>query len=562
MSDRAEVVLFNGKILTVNDEFAIASALAVSGARIVAIGSDADVRRMAGPDTALLDLKGATVIPGLIDSHHHFMNRAARAHFGVRLDFYSSVKVLLQGVADKARSVGPGKLVLSNAGNAVELLDELRAPTLAELDAAAPDNPIVLTLEDGLRVNSRMLERAGITPATPVPEGGQIGRDAAGRLTGLIAGTATPLVLEKASDAGGSPRVYSSAQLREAFLWGQREANAMGLTGIRQPHSELQEMRVLQSVWATNELTLRMAVDIGFEPHRQSPEELERELSHWGVTQPFGDEWLRLNGVGELGIDQSTDGMLLSWPYRTLPPAARGNAGYQGIKRVDQQRLNEIIMAVQRAGWRPLVHAGGDVAVDMLLSAYEAADRVEPIRGKRWIVDHAHFGQPRHIEPIKRLGLAVCMQYHGYMYYPIFANYHGEEPVSHLFPARQWLDAGIVVAAGSDYSKMPPNPFEGLYHFITRDTKKWGVIGPEHAVTREQALRMYTANCAFVSFEERQKGTLEVGKLADFVVLDDDYLTVPAARIKSLRPVATFVGGRLVHERKRFDSGLPAALRR
>ena len=488
----ADFILFNGKVLTVDRNFTKVEALAVRGDRIIATGSNAEVRALAGSGTALVDLEGRTVIPGLVDAHHHFLNRAARAYFGVRLDFYSNVRDLVSSVGEKARAIGPGKLILSTAGNAIELLDELRAPTIEELDAVAPDNPVILTMEDGLRINSRMIERAGLTPATPVPNGGTIGRDPeTGRLNGIIAGTAVPLVLDRASDEGGSPRVYTPAQMREAFLWGQRQANAVGLTGIRHPHTEIYEMRVLQDLWKTGELTMRIAMDVGFEPHHQTPAELGQKLSAWGVTQPFGDEWLRFHGVGELGIDQSTDGMLLTWKYKTLPPAAGGNPDYHGIMRIDQQTLNAIIAEVHRSGWRPVVHAGGDLAIDMLLTAYEEADKISPIAGLRWIVDHAHFGQPRHIERIKKLKLLVSMQYHGYMYYPIFVNYHGTEGVEELFPAREWLDAGITVIAGSDYSKMPPNPWEGIYFFTTRDTKKWGVIGARQAVTREQALRMY-----------------------------------------------------------------------
>ena len=360
LSRPADLILFNGKILTVDPNFSIVEALAIKADRIVASGTNSQVYDLAAAGTVLIDLEGRTVIPGLVDGHHHFMNRAARAYFGVRLDFYSNVRDLVNSVGEKARTLGPGKLVMSTAGNAIELLDELRAPTIEELDAVAPYNPVILTMEDGLRVNTRMLERAGLTPDTAVPAGGSIGRDPnTGMLNGIVAGTAVPLVLDKASDLGGSPRVYTPEQMREAFLWGQREANAIGLTGIRHPHTEIYEMRVLQGLWATGELTLRIAMDVGFEPHHQSPEELGRKLSAWGLTQPFGDEWLRFHGVGELGIDQSTDGMLLSWKYHSLPPAAGGNPEYRGIMRIDQDtperdhwRSAEGRMATRHPRWR------------------------------------------------------------------------------------------------------------------------------------------------------------------------------------------------------------------
>jgi len=559
----ADLIVIGAKVITGDSAFSIVSALAIAGDRIIAAGSDAYCLSFRDQSSTVIDVQGACIIPGLIDSHHHFTNRAARAYYGVRIDFYTSVHEVLAGIREKVAATEPGRLILSNAGNAVELFDELRAPTLEELDAAAPDNPVILTLEDGLRVNSAMIAKAGLRRDTPVPAGGSIGRDpATGALTGLVAGTATALVWDHASDEGEMSRIYTEEQMRTAFLWGQRQANAVGLTGVRHPHTERPEMRVLQSLWEEGALTLRIAMDIGFEPHRQEPAEMGRALRSFGVTQPFGDEWLRLHGVGELGIDQSTDGMLLSWPYASLPPAARGDPAYQGIQRVSQETLNSIIDEVASAGWRPVIHAGGDVAIDMVLNAFEAYDARDPVKGRRWVVDHCHFGQNRHIPRLQRMGCAVSMQYHGYMYYPIFAQYHGAEQVAHLFPARQWLDAGIIVAAGSDYSKMPPNPFEGIYFFTTRDTKKWGVIGPEHKVTRAEALRMYTWNSAYLSFEENLKGSLEPGKLADFLILSDDYLTVSDHGLRDLYPLATFVGGKMVYSHRSADFDVPDDLKR
>lgn len=561
--DSADLILHNGRILTANESFDIVQALAIANDLIIASGSNEDCLAFRRPNTTVIDLQGRCVIPGLVDSHHHFTNRAARAHNGVRIDYYTSVSEVIAGVAEKAREALPGQLILSNAGNAIELFDELRAPTLAELDEAAPNNPVILTLEDGLHVNTCMLDLAGFNAQTPVPAGGAIERDpTSGTLTGVVAGTATALIWEAASRGGAGARIYSSNQMREAFLWGQRQANAVGLTGVRHPHTEPQEMRVLQSLWEDEALTLRVAMDVGFEPHTQPPEDIARALSHFAVTQPFGDEWLRFHGVGELGVDQSTDGMLVSWPYKVLPPAARGNPSYNGIQRVDQATYNQVIAAVANSGWRPVIHAGGDVAIDMVLDAFEAIDAVEPVYGKRWVVDHCHYGMARHIPRIAKLGACVSMQYHGYMYYPIFASYHGAEEASHLFPARQFIDAGIVVAAGSDYSKMPPNPWEGIYFFTTRDTKKWGVIGPEHRVTRAEALRMYTANCAYMSFEEHIKGTLEPGKLADLLILSGSYLDCSDKELLSLRPLNTFVGGKMVYKDPRSPFDCPDSLRR
>ena len=344
------------------------------------------------------------------------------------------------------------------------------------------------------------------------------------------------------------------------MLWAQRLANSAGITSIRNPSLQPYEMVAYQRLWQNQELTLRIAMDVNVDHVNLSVEELEKELSAWGIRPPFGDEWLRVNGVSELWVDQSTDGMLNSWSYSTLPLVGEGQVNYRGIQRLSCEKLNQICITLNKLGWRPLVHAGGDVAVDILLDAFAAADQVSSLQGKRWVLDHAHYGQSRHIERVKELDLVVAMQYHPYMYYPVFALYHSAKKAAHLFPAKDWLEEGIMVAGGSDYSKIPPSPFEGIYFFVTRQTKKWGVIGPEHAVTRAQALQMYTLNSAYLTFEESIKGSIEPGKLADLVILSGDYLTVPDEEILELKPLATLVGGKVVYQDQDYEVSFPPNL--
>jgi predicted amidohydrolase YtcJ len=547
-SDKADLVLRNGRVLTLDARFGIAEAVALQGDRVMATGSDVDLRALTGPRTQVVDLGGRSVTPGFNDSHHHFLNRAARAYYGIRLDQYRSVTEILDAVAAKAKQLGPGELILSNAGCAAELLAEGRTPTLAELDAAAPYNPVCLTFEDGRHVNSPLMALCNIDASTPEPPKGIIGRDENGALTGHFSGTAQRLLLAEGSSATGDIGVYSTEQLYTALKWAQAEANTAGLTSIRNPALQPKEMAAYQRLWQERGMSLRIAMDVNVDHVNLPLEELERELGSWGVRQPFGDEWLRLSGVGELWIDQSSDGMLNTWPYETVPLAGEGQPGYQGIQRLPAEKLNAIMVMLNRLGWRPLVHAGGDLAVDLLLDAFEAADRERPIAGKRWVVDHAHYGKPRHVERIKRMGLVVAMQYHPYMYYPVFASYHGVDQAQHLFPARDWLDEGIVVAGGSDYSKIPASPFEGIYFWTTRQTRQWGPIGMEHAVTREQALRMYTVNSAYMTYEDDIKGSLEPGKLADLAILEGDYLEASDTQLRDMQVAATLVGGRIVHQ--------------
>lgn len=557
----ADLVFYNGKILTVDANFSIQQAVAIQDDKILAVGSNEAINRLAGENTIQVNLNGKTVIPGLNDSHHHFMNRAARAYTGIRLDQFTSVTQILDALVAKAKELGTGEIIISNAGCAAELLDEGRTPTLEELDRVCPNNPVVLTFEDGRHTNTKMMELCGITKERPNPPKGIIGRDPqTGELTGVFAGTAQRLLLSQGSTATGDIGVFTENQLYTAVLWAQRLANSAGITSIRNPSLQPYEMVAYQRLWQNQELTLRIAMDVNVDHVNLSVEELEKELSTWGIRPPFGDEWLRVNGVSELWVDQSTDGMLNSWSYSTLPLAGEGQTNYRGIQRLSCEKLNQICITLNKLGWRPLVHAGGDVAVDILLDAFAAADQVSSLKGKRWVLDHAHYGQSRHIERVKELDLVVAMQYHPYMYYPVFALYHSAKKAAHLFPAKDWLEEGIMVAGGSDYSKIPPSPFEGIYFFVTRQTKKWGVIGPEHAVTRPQALQMYTLNSAHLTFEESIKGSIEPGKLADLVILSGDYLTIPDEEILELKPLATLVGGKVVYQDQNYAVKFPPNL--
>ncbi|MGA5195279.1 amidohydrolase [Streptomyces exfoliatus] len=554
-----DLVLYGGRILTMTPSAPYAQALAVHGDRVVAVGRDDTVLGLAGPSTVRVPLRGRTVVPGLNDSHHHLLNRAARAFHGIRLDQLTSVPRVLDAVREKAHRLGPGRVIFSNAGNAAELLDEGRTPSLAELDAAAPDNPVVLTFEDGLHVNTAMMNLSGVGSRTPTPAGGVIGRSG-DALTGIFCGTARRLVRGGGSSAVGDHGTFSPWESAEALLWAQRELNSVGVTSVRNPALSAADVAVYRALAREGELTVRVSMDLDVDHVEDSIPDILGQLAAVRNGAPHDDPWLRLNGVGELWIDRSTDGMLLSHPYRALPLVADGEPGYHGVQCVSTGQLTELVVALNRAGWRPLVHAGGDLAIDVLLDAFEKADSDLPIDGRRWVLDHAHYGMPRHIERVRRLGLVVAMQYHPYLYYPLFAALHGADRAAHVFPAGGWLDAGIVVAGGSDYSKVPANLFEGVAFWTTRATMKWGTTALEHRVTREQALRMLTRNAAHLTFEEHLKGTLAPGRLADLAVLSGDYLEAPDEELASLTSLMTVAGGRVVHRDPGFDADVPERL--
>jgi predicted amidohydrolase YtcJ len=256
---------------------------------------------------------------------------------------------------------------------------------------------------------------------------------------------------------------------------------------------------------------------------------------------------VRLDGIGEFGIDGGFEAGLMSEHYVNAPGTEKPEE-YFGLQRIPTEKFEQVLSAMSRLGWRGCSHIVGDRGLDIALDAYERANSVKPIAPKRWVVEHAHFTRPDQFQRIKDLNLVISTQFHPYMAAQNMTYFWGEERAANSMRMRDWLDAGLLVGGGSDWSLMPPNPFWILYFWLTRDSRLGGEIGTHQRITREEALRVMTINNAYITFEENLKGSLEAGKLADLVVLSDDYLTVPAASIKDITPVLTMLGGKVVFQ--------------
>jgi predicted amidohydrolase YtcJ len=275
-------------------------------------------------------------------------------------------------------------------------------------------------------------------------------------------------------------------------------------------------------------------------------DQLVEQLETWGVSTGFGDSMLRLDGIGEFGIDGGFEAGLMSEPYAHAP----GNEDpeeYFGLQRIPGEKFEHVLEAMSRLGWRACIHIVGDRGLDVALDAYEKASRVKPIAPKRWVIEHAHYTRPDQFQRINDLGLVISTQFHPYMAAQNMVYYWGEERAAKTMRMRDWLDAGLTVGGGSDWTLLPADPFWIIYFWVTRDTRLGGTIGPDQRISREEALRVMTINNAYITFEENIKGSLEPGKLADLVVLSDDILTVPDSQIRDIAAQLTMVGGRIVH---------------
>lgn len=541
----AQLILHNGKIITVDKEFSIRQAVAVAEGKILAVGDDPAILALSGPGTSVIDLDGKTVIPGLEDDHFHMLKVATDAYLGVNITLTSSVSEMLDGIRAKVKISAPGATVYTMSGWLPEQLKEKRPPSRAELDSVSPDNPVVVQGGHTEYLNSYALRVLGITRDTPSPPGGFIQKDpATGEPTGLLVDNAMSLSRKLFP-------VATEEQKREALRRGMKAENSVGITSIREPTLNPADMRLYQELWRASEITLRVSMNLNLDPE-QSASAMIGQLHEWGVSTGFGDPLLRLDGIGEFGIDGGFQAALMTQDY-PASSQVQTKEPFRGLQRIPTDKFDEVVEAMNRLNWRPCVHSVGDRATDILLDAYEKANAQSSISGKRWVIEHGHYTRPDQYARIKKLGIVISTQFHPYMAAQTMVENWGKERASRAMAIREWLDAGLKVGGGSDWTLLPANPFWMISFFVTRDTRLWGVLGAKERISRKEALQMMTINNAYLTFEENIKGSIEPGKLADFVVLSDDLLTAPEEEIKNITPLLTILGGRVVYSSRKFD---------
>ena len=525
-----DTVLVNGHVITVDAAFSIAEAVAIAGGKFTAVGTNAAIRRTAGPNTAVIDLRGRTVIPGLADNHLH----DAGGGPGVDLSRARSIADVLAAVRARVSQSQPGELVISNSDWHEAQLAEHRLPYRKDLDSAAPNHPVVLVRGGHEYIlNSAALRKWNITKDTPQLPGGRITRDSDGELNGELVDRAKSLV-----QLPPSPRPTI-----ESLLAQHRKLNAAGLTSIRYPGASIDQYRLLQEMERRKLLTIRVSqlMRIGADDAAKA----RAAVAALNVRPDEGNEWVRVGGM-KLGVDGGFEGGWMREPYAE-PWGERGT--FTGVNTMKQGPYTEVVKELNRLGWRVSTHAVGDAAIDQVLAAYEAANAARSIVGRRWTIEHGFIPQPDQFPRMKALDLVISAQNHLYLAGPSLVTYWGRERAAWTTPVRAYLDRGLVVAGGTDSGVVPYPPLWVIYHFVTRDTISGGVLGPDQKITRAEALRLETINNAFLTFEERVKGSIEPGKLADLVVLPEDILTCPDKHIEQMQIVMTMVGGKIVHGR-------------
>jgi hypothetical protein len=545
----ADTIYYNGKIVTMWDARPTAEAVAIRGAHFLKVGSNAEVLQTAGAETKKIDLGGRTVLPGLIDSHTHPIIAALSERDGP-LPAFNSIADVQAYIRQRAARLPKDQVILAPKVYSPRL-KERRYPTRHELDAAASDRPVIADNGYAGVVNSFLLDKLKITRDTPQPANGKIIKDDKGEPTGLILGA--PQLL---SD-WRRERTATASEMVEALKRMQQAYNRVGITSTIDRGQGAEGFRAYQELHRRGEMTVRSCVTYRISG-QGTPQQARAEVERIPFVTGWGDDWLR---VGSLKIVMD-GGILIGTAYLREPYGEQTDVygyhdpSYRGVLAVPRENVVEIARAANELGWQMTAHVTGGGSLDVLLDAYRTADRERSIRDRRFTVTHGNFPNEQAIAQAKKLGVVFdCQPMWHHLDAPVIKDVLGAERMKHFLPFRSLLDAGVVVAGGSDHmvrfdprlATNPYHPFFGMWMAITRQTADGSVINPEQRITRIEALRMWTLNGAYLSFEEKSKGSIEPGKLADLIVVSKDFLSCPVDEIKEIEPLLTVVGGREVY---------------
>lgn len=556
----ADLIVHHAKVITVDSGFTIGEAFAVKDGRIIAMGTDEDIFRLVEQGkTKVIDAEGLPVMPGLIDSHVHLMG-ASSSEISAPLPEFKSLEDAFAFIRKKAAGLPESAWIVVPFAFPTRL-KEARFPTKAELDAVESKHPVLYHAGPTGVANSKALEVSGITKGTPSPPGGIVVKDpATGEPTGMLRGSPALALLKQAPnlDSDNPPEAKREAVKKLLALY-----NMTGLTSVADRNTSREALDELLALQKAGDLTMRITISPSFNPSG-SREEIAKRLERmelgdgrFGPTGK-GDDWIRVGPI-KLFLD---GGMLNGSAYMREPwPKGPGyqvvEEDYRGLLFIQPDQLRVVLEEAAKRGWQMTAHTAGEGAMDVLLDAYSDVDRKTPIRDLRWCITHANFPSQRNLEICRRLGVVADVQ-PAWLYKDGTAllGMLGENRVKWFQPYKSWLQY-TTIGGGSDHmirmdsyhSTNPWNPWLGMWITMTRETEGGALPNPEEKLTREQAIRLYTINNAYLHHEEKDKGSLEVGKFADFIIIDRDILQCPVDEILRTKVVATFVGGNLVYAR-------------
>lgn len=531
----ADLILTNGKIWTVNAAQPQAEAIACLGSRIVAVGSSADIHKWAGPHTQVIDLAGKLVVPGFNDAHVHFYTGGAHLS-SVQLRDAKTEAEFRDRIRTFAARLPKGRWILGGDWDH-ENWTPARLPTRQLVDEVAGDHPLFINRLDGHMslANTAALKLAGITRNTPDPPGGTIVRDANGEPTGILKDAAMDAVDRVIPEP-------SPGEIADAVRAAMRYAAENGVTSVQDMSASPEILRVYQTLLKSGELTVRIS---GHQPLASW-----KRLADVGLLAAFGSPYLHVGGLkgfadGSLG---STTALFFD-PYLDAP----ATSGLANDEMIPESKMYQHIVDADAAGLQIAVHAIGDKANHLILNMFEETENKNGARDRRFRIEHAQHLRRDDIPRFAKLHVIASMQpYHAIDDGRWAEKRIGPERAKGTYAFRSLLDAGAVLAFGSDWHVAPMEPIIGIYGAATRrtlDGKRPNGWIPEQKITVAEAIRAYTWGSAYASFEDKIKGTIETGKLADLAVLSSDILTINPVEIQKVKVVMTIFDGKVIYRR-------------
>ena len=529
-----DTILVNGKILTVDAQFSTREALAIRDGRIVALDTSANIRKLAGRQTRVIDVQGRTVIPGLIDSHLHAIRAAQTFATEVNWIGASSLVEAIGRISEAARTMKPGAWLIVAGGWNVQQFKENRRPTQAELVAAAPNNPVYVQLGYGWAMLTPLAYKTlNITSDADVPSGGKMERDASGKPTGGISGGQGAIIA--LFDKLPKPTFDQQVEGTKKFF---RELNRLALTGVYDPGGNNlapEDYQAVFKVWRQGEMTVRVAYTLCGQTPGVEFEELKGLVAL--VPQGFGDDLLRFGGLGE-----------------RITAAMNNN---NRPTDAEKEKYYEIVRWAAGRGMTLTMHWNNDASAGQLLDIFERVNKEVPIGALRWSIAHLNDASAATLARMKALGVGWTVQDAMYFGGDGYVQQAGAAAARRAPPVETGKKIGVAIGGGTDAHRVASyNPFTSLQWFLDGRTVGGSAIrGPEETPDRADALRFYTLGSAWFSFDDKKRGSLEVGKLADVAVLSKDYMTVPVGEVHTIESLLTMVGGKVVYAAGPFGTG-------
>ena len=532
----ADLIVVNARVFTMDDVTPRSEAFAVKDGRFIAIGSNADTRNLADARTQVLDARGMTVVPGFIDCHNHAPGNVLLYEVLVG-NPYEVEFVTIASIVDKLRAKAgqtpPGTWVEGSFFDDTKVKDN-RELNVHDLDQVSKDHPVVVRHRGGHTsyYNSKALEMADVNKGTPNPPGGTFDRDENGDLNGRVTDRARN-VFNRVGKRAVFAADESLQRDRDGLAFISKQFVRYGLTSV---HHEGGNLMALQQVRSRGDLLHRVSYEV-------SGKELEAMISA-GIMTGFGDEWIKFGATSEHTVDGSFSErtMALSQPYAGTNPPYKGNI------TETQDDLNAWVERVHRAGIQMNCHANGDVAIDMVMTAFERAQKLFARADARPKITHCTLITDNLVRRMKAAG-AIPAPFTSYAYYNADKfRFYGEDLMKRSMAYRTFFDAGITACAGSDFSPGPFAPLMGIQGMVTRKGWNGETWGANQRISVDEALRVNTINGAYASFEEKIKGSITPGKLADFVIMAEDPHAVDQEKIKDIQIVRTVVGGKTVYQ--------------